>query len=361
VREIPVSGIRHPLADQLHETYVVTESRAPIVFLTAARANLLRTAGEAGLCPVLVTDELSCLTPAFAEVWRTGGGAWVVRGAGGRLREGFTGRTLDQIGDVLAAAPMRGPEDIDPGYLRPTVVDSIEVLVTTSLRHRASPSTLLGGSLAALAPFVGAGEPELWSAYEPTGTRWDREGLTGFVRNRMPADTLVVATAPGLVGTITARRTTAGVEEITEARLSVGTPSTVAFEVLLNRLHAYLAELVELGMPLVGVVLARPGRSDLLIPPLLQHPPSPLALLIGPPGVRSFGLDVDDMVTRFQARPVGRPRIPGLLFGLGTIGVESWARLDALLTALGPEQVHALLGPAQRTVDVLRPRGDDAE
>ena len=57
----------------------------------------------------------------------------------------------------------------------------------------------------------------------------------------------------------------------------------MAFEDHRNRMIAYLARLAENAMPLVGLIMARPGRDDLLIPAFLQHPPTPMALLIGPP------------------------------------------------------------------------------
>ena len=53
------------------------------------------------------------------------------------------------------------------------------------------------------------------------------------------------------------QRTSAGIEEITEAHLSLGVPSTVAFEDHRNRMIAYLARLAENAMPLVGLIMAR--------------------------------------------------------------------------------------------------------
>ena len=96
-----LSAVRHPLldfaghiGDQSGGTaYAATESRSPVIFLNAGRVSLLAQAQHEGRRVVLVTDELSCLTPAFAEVWREAGAAWVVRSPNG-LREGFTGRRL---------------------------------------------------------------------------------------------------------------------------------------------------------------------------------------------------------------------------------------------------------------------------
>lgn len=346
MREIPVTGIRHPLTDQHGDGFVITESRAPVIFLSRARINFLAMATAAGQNVVLVTDELSALTPAFAEVWRTGGAAWVVRAHGGGLREGFTGRRLESVGEVFTIESARDIDDIAVDYLRPTLVDSIELIAMLSVRHRAQVTTLLGGQAESLAELTSGGVPHSWGPYEPTGHPWDRGQLTELARHQMPADTLLVADAPGLTASMTVRRTSFGVEEITQASWTIGAPTTPAFERHRVAVQDYLAELAMTSLPLVGIVLARPGRGDLLIPPFLQSPPSPIALLVGPPAVRSFDLDVKKLQDEHQAIVVGRPRLPGLLFGLGTIGGEGWQRLDAVLEALGPENIAPILGLA---------------
>jgi hypothetical protein len=86
----------------------------------------------------------------------------------------------------------------------------------------------------------------------------------------------------------------------------------------------------------------------MLIPALLQHPPTPMALLIGPPAVRSLDISVDQMVRRFGALRVGRPRIPGLLFSLGSLEDATWPLLDEILTAIGGDQVNEVLRLSSR-------------
>jgi hypothetical protein len=298
MREQSLSAVRHPLLDfggsaegrkGAGMAYAATESRSPVIFLNAGRISLLAQAHEQGRRVVLVTDELSCLTPAFAEVWREAGAAWVVRGPNG-LREGFTGRRLSEVGEVFTAPAIRSIDDVDLGFLRPAPATAVQVMTVVSLRHRARVTTILGGPIADLAKIASGAAPRVWGAHEPAGNLWNREALTRFAQSQMPGPVLLLGVARGFRSTLTVQRTSAGIEEITEAHLSLGVPSTVAFEDHRRRLMSYLSQLAENSMPLVGLIMARPGREDLLIPAFLQHPPTPMALLIGPPGVRALNI-----------------------------------------------------------------------
>jgi hypothetical protein len=350
-----LSAVRHPLLDfgghigdhSGGTAYAATESRSPVIFLNAGRVSLLAQAQQEGRRVALVTDELSCLTPAFAEVWREAGAAWVVRGSNG-LREGFTGRRLSEVGEVFTATAIRSVDDVDLGFLRACAATAVQVLTIISLRHQARLTTILGGPMAELAKITSGAALQVWGAHEPAGNPWRREDLTTFAQSQMPGPVLVVGVGRRFRSTLTVQRTSSGIEEITEAHLSLGVPSTVAFEDHRNRMIAYLAGLAENAMPLVGLIMARPGRDDLLIPAFLQHPPTPMALLIGPPAVRALDISVDQMVRQFGALRVGRPRIPGLLFSLGSLEDATWPLLDGVLMAIGGDQVNEVLGLSSR-------------
>lgn len=352
-----LSMVQHPLldfaghiGDQSGGTaYAASESRSPVIFLNAGRVSLLAQAQHEGRQVALVTDELSCLTPAFAEVWREAGAAWVVRSPNG-LREGFTGRRLSEVGEVFTASAIRSIDDVDLGFLRPAPATAVQVLAVISLRHPARLTTILGGPMAELAKITSGTTLQVWGAHEPAGNPWRREDLTTFAQSQMPGPVLVVGVGRRFRSTLTVQRTSAGIEEITEAHISLGVPSTVAFEDHRNRIFSYLAGLAENAMPLVGLIMARPGRDDLLIPAFLQHPPTPMALLIGPPAVRALDISVDQMIRQFGALRVGRPRIPGLLFSLGSLEDATWPLLDQILTAIGGDQVSEVLGlPSRHT------------
>jgi hypothetical protein len=356
MREQSLSAVRHPLLDFAGRVdgrdgdemaYAATESRSPVIFLNAGRISLLAQARDEGRRVVLVTDELSCLTPAFAEVWRDARAAWVVRSPNG-LREGLTGRRLSEVGEVFTAPGIRSVDDVDLGFLRPAPATALQVMAVVSLRHRARATTILGGPTDELAKIATGAAPGVWGAHEPAGNLWNRAELTSFAQSQMPGPVLLLGVARGFRSTLTVQRTSAGIEEITEAQLSLGVPSTVAFEDHRSRLMSYLSQLAESSMPLLGLIMARPGRGDLLIPAFLQHPPTPMALLIGPPGVRALNISVDQMRQQFGAVSVGRPRIPGLMFSLGSLGEQTWPLLDAILTAIGDDQVNEILGLSPR-------------
>ena len=354
------SVVPHPLVDSVGDGYVVTESRARILFLTAARVSLLTQANAAGLRVVLATDELSVMTTALAELWRAAGATWLVRHPDGTMRNGFTGAKLDEISQIFTRT-ITSVDDVSLTSLRPIDAGAVELIVTLSLRHRAKATTMLGRPAEALAQLLTGSVPTAWGAHEPAGNTWDRAAMTTFARDRMPADTLIVATAAGFAATITAARSTEGIEETTQAHLNAGTPTTVEFDTLREKLAALLTDLAATSLPLVGVVLTRPSRADLMISPTLQPPPAPIALLIGAPAVRSLGLSPEKMVADLGATIVGRPRIPALLFAFDVLGEPTWQQLDAVLSAIGRERLHDALGSTATWLTSLPEGGDGGE
>jgi hypothetical protein len=340
-REIPATAA-HPLVDAGGEGWVLWESRSSVIGLTAAAVNLLARSLSHGVVPILVTDATTVLTSAFAETWRGGGGAWVVRGRSG-LREGFSGRRLGDVADVLTAEPVRTPDDVDLAFLEPRPAVGLELSVIVSQRHRANRATLLGGAVDGVAAILDR-QVELWGAHEPAGSAWDRAAFTEYARTRMPRETLVVTAGAGLVATVVARRTKPGIEEITTLAADLGAPSTLGFEGILAALDTFFRDLGSTGMPLVGWASARPTAAPLAVPAVLQAPPTPLRLMIGAAGVKLLGLAPARFVDRFGAQIIGRPRLPALLFPLGSLGDPTWQRLDAILADMDRSKLDEALG-----------------
>jgi len=356
----PDPGVPHPLADRVGQAddgtrWVATETRSRIVHLSAARANLLALAARDERRPVLISDELSSLTPAFARIWRDSGGTWVVRQADGALRNGFDGRRLSRIEESWTRPRPQSVDDYSIGYLRiPEGADILQVTTLVGLRHPARERTLLGEPLDVLTERMNIGAGLAWGTHEPVGEPWDRRRVTDAIRAEMPRLTTVVAAGPDLSATIAAQRTEFGVEEIDHLVTGIGAPDDAGFAAVRSRSADVFRRVAETGMPLVGLQLVHPGRRDLAVPPYLLPPPLPLALFVGAPAVRSFGLDVALMRERHGAEVVGRPRLPALLFELGPVGLEAWQRLDRILAAFNPKLLEEALGMAAGSLSRIR-------
>lgn len=347
--DVSTENIAHPLADRVGQAtdgtpWVATETRSRIVHLSSARMNLLAIAARDNRRAVLISDELTSLTPAFSRLWQQSGGSWVVRQNDGGLRNGYGGRRIDRIEQAWTEPLPRGVDDFSVGFLRPSGADILQVTTIVGLRHPARESTLLGEPLDRLNDLVLGGVPLAWGATEPVGEPWNRRRLTDTIQAEMPRQTTVVAAGWNVSATIAAQRTRLGVEEMQHIVTGIGTPDQTGLAGVRARLADVLRRVAETGMPLVGIQLLRPGRRDLTIPPYLLPPPAPLTLFIGAPAVRGFGLDVAQMQERYDAEVVGRPRLPALLFDLGAAGFESWQRLDRILGGLNPELLEASLG-----------------
>lgn len=339
----------HPAIDRGDERAVLSETRADVAYLSEARADLLLAASAAGRRVLLVSDEVTRLTYPMREALRDAGGAWVVRAADGTLRDGFDGRRLDRVSDAVTPRPLTSVDDVAVRFLRPQPAETVQLVVSQSVRLRAADTTVLGGAAELLLEDLTGGEPTAWGAHEPTLTAWDRTRLTELARSRVPGDTVVVLTGAGprpAVGTLRVTRTDQGLEEATQLLVGVGAPGSDEARAALDAVPGALARLALGHMPLFGLVLARTGRRDLTFPSVLEAPPTPVGMLLGPPGVRELDLDVADLAARLDARVVGRPRVPGLYFPLGGFGAPGWDRLDAVLDALGRDRVRAVLGAA---------------
>lgn len=343
--------VPHPLADSEGEGTVRTETRAAVVHLSEGRLDLLAKVARAGGRVVVVSDGRSVLTEPMRHALQQVGGRWVVRGEDGQLRDGRSGRRLERFQDAVSAEPPRSPDDLALAHLDLRTPTATQLVVSMSTRHQARAETLLGGTVDALVRGLGEDSPGAWGTHEPTARSWHRAALTAHARSRMPRSTTYVVTGSARLPLgleLTARRTDQGVEELVTGLVGIGGVDDEVVDRRLADVPRLLAELAAVGMPLFGLVMARRGRADLAWPPVLESPPVPVALLIGPPGVRGLGLDVADLGRRFGATVTGRPRTPGLVVPLGD-GVDpaGVSRLAEVLDAVG--------GP-----DVLRAAGADS-
>lgn len=351
----------HPAIDASAGTVVASETRAEIAYLSAARADLLVTASAAGRTVALVSDEVTRLTYPLREALRDAGGRWVVRGIDGTLRDGIDGRRLESVADAADRSPLQHADDVAVRFLRPVPAESVQLVISQSVRHKAADTTLLGATAELFARELTGAAPSGWGPHEPAVIAWDRARLTELARGRMPDETVVmVAGTPErpLVGTLRAARTENGLEETTQLLVGVGEPGSAQARTAIDSLPSAFAALAAHQMPLFGLVMGRHGRRDLTFPSVLEGPPVPLGLLLGPPGVRELGLPVEELAARLGARVVGRPRVPGLYFPLGTLERDGWPALQAVLDAIGHDNVRRAMGaggPLEEVLDGPRP------
>jgi hypothetical protein len=356
---VTLPRIPHPLSDSEGEGSVRTETRSPVVWLSEGRLDLIGKVGRAGGRVVVVSDGLSSLTEPMRDALRSTGGAWVVRGGDGVLRDGLSGRRLERFQDALGLPRPTSADELAVGHLRPEPAEALQLAVSYAVRHRAAPETLLGDALERLCLRLSGDVPSGWSTSEPTSRSWDRAELTEFVRGRMPRTSrLVVSGRPGaeVSGTLTAQRTSRGVEETFTGLVSLGPVDSPEARRRLDDAPAALGALASAQTVLVATMLARPGRADLTRPPLLESPATPRAVLVGAPAVRERGLDVEATVAALGAEVVGRARLPALLVRLvdarGTVQPD---RLRALVDAVGLADLARDSGlPDDRVEEVRR-------
>jgi hypothetical protein len=350
-----VAAHLHPLADSVHDGYVHTETRAPVVHLSPARADLFLRAQQTDLRVVLVSDELTRLTDPYRDAMNIFGGRWVVRSDDGALRDGLNGRALNTIDDAFS--PLTDASPISERFLTLRQPDQVQLIVSASVRHRADDAVRLGRSLEVLTILTGATTPIGWGPHEPVEHPWNKDELTAHVQKRMPSETrLSVVGSPEhpLIATLTARRTNRGVEEIITAVLGVGEPASQQAARALSDVPGILAELATNTLPLFALAFARVGRRDLMTTPYVQQNPEPVALLLGAPAVKELRLDPTALARTYGAIVTGRPRVPALVFPLRTgqpHGDTGWPRLIALVEQIGPDRIERLTGRDLRRSD----------
>lgn len=330
---------RHPLADELFEGGVVHHDEDVLLQLTALRADLLLTAARAGRRVVLHSSADSRISDALAGALRDAGGVWVVEDDAGTVWDGLTGRVIDGVEVLLE--PGEQELRVAPAFAAGVGADARHVLLAASVRHRRDVEPRLGALLEAFADGLGA-PAVVYGPHEPAQRAWDRAEVAELLTRRPDAPRLLVAgssDAP-LDASLLVRPTEAGLEEVTEATLAVQDEPAGA---VADRVRTAFERVATETFPLFAFVLVRPGRRDLSRPPALPYAPAPLAVLIGPPGVRDLGLDVDVLVDRFGAVRVGRPRVPGVLVPFSG-ELPAWDDVDRLVRLLGPDRVAAAFG-----------------
>jgi hypothetical protein len=351
--------VLHPLIDGLdvEADLFLTVTRATVVGLTEARADLLRSIGRSRL--VLGTDERSYLTRPMRDALVGTGGVWMIDQGDGTFRDGVTGRQFTRLQDAVAAPS--GPPTLEttssvflgrtPDGLGEHVAADIEarrvgqvagvIQLSLSVRHRARQTTTLGRAAELAIERLTGAPPYSWGAHEPALARWDRAALTRYARGRAPQPVRLVVVGDGVIGTVLVRRTEDGLEEITTLDVVTGTPGSDTAREVTDEVPGLFDALGTELVPLFCLATTRTGRGDLRVPPELEAPPVPLQLLLGAPGVRQLEVDVDAAVREHDAVRLGKRRLPSLRFPLGTFDHADWDRTTRIVRWLGAEGILA--------------------
>lgn len=348
----------HPLLDAAGPGWVVTESAAEVLYLGAGVSDLLARAAQAGRRPVVVSNEFSRMTEPLAEALSDLNGAWVIRTAAG-YHDARTGTALARPADALRLPPPDA-RTIAEDYLRAALVSHVRLVVSFATRHRTSRVIRLGGVATEVAGLVTGAAPAAWGATEPVVAPWNRDELTEYSRRRMPDDSrwaLVGDTGHRMVGTIRAARTSEGVEETTRLHIDQGPLGDPRHGPLAATATEALRAAAGHGLPLMGFAFAHLGARDLTRRPHFEAPIAPLALFVGPAGVRQMGEPVSTWTGRFGATVVGNPRIPGVLVELGTVDGGGWEMVDRIMSTLDQDKMLTLFGIDPTLVEHRREGG----
>ncbi len=345
--------IDHPLVDGYGTGWIATETRADVVSLNVGMSDFLNRVTGAGQRPVIVSGEFSRMTQPLAAALSDVGGHWVIRTAGDGCYDARTGDRLAKPQDALG--PRSGATH--PAFVRAAVATRLQLVATVSTRHRVSRPVRLGGVLEAASEAFAGRAPAAWGPTEPLVAPWDRDELTEYSRRRMPIDSRWAAVTHGdhpVLGTLEVARTSEGIEETTHVWADVAGPGDARADGLALEARELLSRVAGIGMPLLGVAFAALGAPDLTRRSTAAPLPEPLALLVGPPGVRALGLEPRDWASGFGAAVVGSPRLPGVLLSLGSTAGGGWKRLADVLASFDSGRVADLLAVAPHVAARLR-------
>ncbi|MFH8251283.1 DUF6177 family protein [Microbacterium sp. B2969] len=357
------TALDHPLLDGRGPGWSATETRADVVALSVGMSDFLGRVVAADARPIIVSGEFSRLTQPLAEALSAVGGHWVVRTADEGCYDARSGARLD-LPEAVLAAPALAEAGVHPAFVRPAIATRMQLVATVSTRHRVTRPVRLGGVLETAGEALAGAVPSAWGPTEPLVAPWDRDDLTERTRRRMPQGSRWAAVAARdrpFIGTLQIARTSEGLEETTRVWADVAGPGEPRVDSVAVEARGFLAKAAGIGMPLLGVAFAAIGSPDLTLRATAAPPPEPLALLVGPPGVRASGIDAKRWTADFGATVVGSPRLPGVLVPLGSAQGGGWERLSEVLGTLDPARVADLLAVSPRVAAQLRDSSPESE
>ncbi len=352
-------GSWHPFLDRTDGSIVLTETRANIAYLSRWLADFLLTAAADGKSAAFVTDEATTLTyPLWAALQDTDA-TWVVREVGGTMRDGFDGRVVQSIEDAVRGGPLKKFDPVSAGFRQRTAAKMVRLIVTVSVLHESVDDMVLGGAAEYLGRDLTGAAPQGWGVCEPAGLAWDRAAVTQFVRDRLPQETKIVL-AGGvqnpIIGTLRVVRTKAGVEEITQLLIAVGTPDDEPTQLVIQRVPEALASYAAHQMPLFASAMTQVGMADGSFPSAPDAARELVGAVVGAAAAQGLGPQAAQLVQDYAVQPIGQPQATALLVRFAGSHAARWTTFDRVVAAVSTDQATAVLGQAVAAAQSWRPR-----
>ena len=326
----------HPYYDyKVGDQVAITTLAGPCIAFDEGLADfihLVRTTTDKDL--VITIPPKARLTPAFDRLVDATGCIVLVRESSGGYRDLRTGRWTPEI------RPAASNRD-DPRIVVSEAhfqQDNLTPLLTVSaaIYHRARLSTVLGRVAELIcAHFMPEGTVLSWARTEPAGAVWDRKTFTKTARDNMPeAHMILAAHGPGrsvASGSMTINRTENGLEEYLEMTVL---PTHIEPAWWQDRVNTFLQAVGTELKPQFALVFRTAGNDDGTFPPTARTVPTPMAVLIGAPGIRRLRVDPEAVAGKHRGSVTGRGRRHGVLIPLDSGREPAWDAMSSLLSTL---------------------------
>ncbi|QPL05348.1 MULTISPECIES: DUF6177 family protein [Actinomyces] len=289
---------------------------------------------------ILVLSHGAHLTPAFDRFVDVAGCAVLVKDPYDGYRTLRSGRWAPSIDAFATDGPAPAASTVPPHWQLDTRIPVLGLSV--SLFHPARRSTVLGRCAELVVEHLMPPDTTLsWGRYEPAGAPWNPKDMTTLARRGMPSITFMLAAhGPNgtdgtdgsvLSGTLSVSRTSTGLEEYLELVIN---PRWLTLPQWSSHYMAALSAIGTVLKPQFALAHRTLGYADGCLPAGPRPVPTPLAVLIGAPGIKQLGVDAAAVATQHHGSLTGTGRRHGILVPLETGTEADWNALARLLTTL---------------------------
>ncbi|SPT54326.1 Uncharacterised protein [Actinomyces bovis] len=325
----------HPFFDyKVDELATVTRLDDPCIYLSEGIADLIHAVRNTTQKQIIITvPQGARLTPAFDRVAYDTGCTVLVREPTG-FRDARNGRWTPQI-ELVVQNPNDPRIVLSENHFQPAELVPL-LTVSASIYHPARGGTVIGRVAELLCLGLLPEDTVLgWGRYEPAGAPWDRKQLTKDARDRMPhalftisahSDTGAIAT-----GTLTISRSENGLEEYLEVNVN---PKHWRADEWHERTTNFLNAIGNELKPQFALAYRTGGLADGSVPTTARPAPTPVAVLIGAPGVKQLGVDAQEVAQQHGGMTTGHGRRQGILVPLKASTAGDWSTLGKLVETL---------------------------